>query len=97
MTPIVTGCPKTSPYDSHTPKLVPKLITEKCSPSPQSSQHSAESQHQRGQHEVSVHRQGHQERSQHHHLQLKERDHRVQGNVSANSYLCHASCNLIIH
>ena len=24
---LVTGCPKKNPYDSHPPKLVPKLIT----------------------------------------------------------------------
>ena len=24
---LVTGCPKKNPYDSHSPKLVPKLIT----------------------------------------------------------------------
>ena len=25
---LVTGCPKKNPYDSHTPKLLPKLITD---------------------------------------------------------------------
>ena len=24
---LVTGCPEKNPYDSHSPKLVPKLIT----------------------------------------------------------------------